>query len=135
MISWEINGYYDIATIVEYEREYYSYSGLGSTQSVAPLFDQGDNSNWVNITEWKEIDFESVQVLTEFRKGDDLLPYNFTIDANIDPFVVIEVTSDNGYGSTYRDRKNYEIRSLKDLSQSIQYIEPIGPFVPISSIY
>ena len=135
VITWEINGYYDVATIVEYEREYYSYSGLGSTQSVAPLFDQGDNSNWVNITEWKEIDFESVQVLTEFRKGDDLLPYNFTIDANIDPFVVIEVTSDNGYGSTYRDRKNYEIRSLKDLSQSIQYIEPIGPFVPISSIY
>ena len=134
--TWDVNSGYDIATIVEYEREYYSYSGLGSAQSTeSPLFDQGDNSNWVNITEWKEIDFEPVQVLTEFRKGDNLLPYNFTLDANIDPFVVIEVTSDNGYGSTYRDRKNYEIRTLKDLSQTIQYIESIGPFVPINPIY
>ena len=57
------------------------------------------------------------------------------MDANIDPFVVIEVSSDNGYGATYRDRKNYEIRTLKDLSQGIQYIEPIGPFIPISPIY
>jgi hypothetical protein len=136
VVTWDVNSGYDISTIVEYEREYYSYSGLGSTQSTeSPLFDQGDNSNWVNITEWKEIDFEPVQVLTEFRKGDNLLPYNFTLDANIDPFVVIEVTSDNGYGSTYRDRKNYEIRTLKDLSQTIQYIESIGPFVPINPIY
>mgnify|MGYP000166888917 CR=1 FL=1 len=87
---------------------------------------QKDNINPVGI---------SSMGFNEYRKGDNLTPFNFTIDANIDPFVVIEVTSDNGYGSTYRDRKNYEIRSLKDLSQTIQYIEPIGPFVPISSIY
>lgn len=134
--SWDVNTTYDIATIIEYDREYYSYSGLGSTQSTnPPLIDQGDNKNWVNITDWKEINYESVQVLTEFRRGDNLLPYNFTVDANIDPFVVIEVSSDNGYGATYRDRKNYEIRTLNDLSQTIQYIEPIGPFVPISPIY
>ena len=76
-----------------------------------------------------------IQHITERRRIDTLTPFNFTIDSNIDPYLVIEVTSDNGYGSTYRDRKNYEIRSLKDLSQAIQYIEPIGPFVPISSIY
>ena len=81
------------------------------------------------------IDFEPVQVLNEFRKGDNLLPFNFTIDANIDPFVVIEVTSDNGYGAVYRDKKNYEIRTLKDLADPIKYIEPIGPFEPIEPIY
>ena len=136
VITWSVNIEYDVATIVEYDREYYSFSGLGSTQSTnPPLLDQGDNSNWVNITEWKQIDFEPVQVFNEFRKGSNLLPYNFTIDANIDPFVVIEVTSDNGYGSIYRNKKNYEIRTLKDLSPAIQYIEPIGPFTPISPIY
>ena len=35
----------------------------------------------------------------------------------------------------HMNRKNYEIRTLKDLSQGIQYIEPIGPFIPISPIY
>ena len=136
VITWSVNIDYDVATIVEYDREYYTFSGLGSTQSTnPPLLDQGDNNNWVNITEWKQIDFEPVQVFNEFRKGSNLLPYNFTIDANIDPFVVIEVTSDNGYGSIYRNKRNYEIRTLKDLSPAIQYIEPIGPFTPISPIY
>ena len=136
VIPWNVNTTYEVATIIEYNREYYSYSGLGSTQSTnPPLLDQGDNANWVNITEWKMIDFEPVQVLNEFRKGDNLLPFNFTIDANIDPFVVIEVTSDNGYGAVYRDKKNYEIRTLKDLADPIKYIEPIGPFEPIEPIY
>jgi hypothetical protein len=63
------------------------------------------------------------------------LPYNFTIDSNIDPFIVIEVTSDNGYGLIYRDKKNYEIRGNKDLTEPIKYIDPIGPFTPISQIY
>ena len=135
VISWNMNITYDISTIVEYNNEYFSYSGLGSTQSVVPpVIDQGDNKNWVNITEWKEINYEPVQVFNEFRNGQDLLPYNFTIDANIDPFVVIEVSCDNGYGSCYCDRKNYEIRTLKDLSQPIQNIEPIGPFITITPI-
>jgi hypothetical protein len=136
VIAWSANESYEVSTIIEYNREYYSYSGLGSTQSTnPPLLDQGDNSNWVNVTEWKMIDFEPVQVLNEFRKGDNLLPFNFTIDANIDPFVVIEVTSDNGYGAVYRDKKNYEIRTLKDLAEPIKYIEPIGPFEPIEPVY
>ena len=42
----------------------------------------------------------------------------------------IEVTSDNGYGSVYRDKKNYEVRGLKDLI-SVEQQESIGPFVPI----
>jgi hypothetical protein len=60
-----------------------------------------------------------------------LLPFNFTVDSNIDPFITVEVTSDNGYGSVYCDKKNYEIRGLKDLQEPYQDIEPIGPFQPI----
>ena len=80
------------------------------------------------------------QTLSEFRKvpkdseTNPILPYNFTIDSNIDPFVVVEVTSDNGYGLIYRDKKNYEIRGNKDLTDPTRYIDPIGPFKPIYQI-
>ena len=118
---------------MKYEREVYTWSGLGSTQStVSPNLDP---LNWLKITEWKQIDLEVVQTITEFRGGDNLLPFNFTIDSNLDPFLVIEVTSDNGYGQVYRDRKNYEIRGLRDLQEPYRYIDPIGPFIPISPIY
>ena len=134
--SWEPNIVYEVATIVEWNREYYSYSGLGSSdKTVNPYLDNGDNKNWVNITEWKKIDLEPVQSITEYRNGDNLEPFNFTIDSNIDPFITIEVTSDNGYGAIFRDKKNYEIRGLKDLVQPIKYIEKIGPFQPISTVY
>jgi hypothetical protein len=65
------------------------------------------------ITYWTEINFEPVQTISEFRNGENLLPFNFTVDSNLDPFIVIDVTSDNGYGSIYRDSKNYEIRGLR----------------------
>lgn len=60
-------------------------------------------------------DFKPVQTINEYRQGDNYQPYNFTIDSNIDPFIQIEVTSDNGYGEIYTDRKNYEIRGLNDM--------------------
>jgi hypothetical protein len=53
------------------------------------------------------------------------------LDSNIDPFVTVEVISDNGYGCVYNDKKNYEIRGLKDLTLPYQDIEPVGPFEPI----
>ena len=86
----------------------------------------------MDVTEWKNLDFIPVQYITENRTGKQ--SFNFTIDSNIDPFVVIEVTSDNGYGQIYTSKKNYEIRGLNDLSDPIRYIDPIGPFVPISQI-
>jgi hypothetical protein len=75
-----------------------------------------------------------VQQFSEFRVIDNLYPYNFTIDSNIDPFLVIEITSDNGYGQTYRDRKNYEIRGLLDIRNGVITYDPIGPFIPINQI-
>ena len=133
VLAWNSEIVYNPATTVKYEREVYTWSGLGSTQStVSPNVDP---LNWLKITEWQQIDVEVVQTITEFRGGDNLFPFNFTIDSNLDPFLVIEVTSDNGYGQVYRDRKNYEIRGLRDLQEPYRYIDPIGPFIPISPIY
>jgi hypothetical protein len=131
--EWSANDVYQLTNIVEYRRDFYVYSGLGNTQSTSsPNLDPG---NWLDVTEWKQIDYDPVQTINEFRGGDDLLPFNFTIDSNIDPFMVIEVKSDNGYGSVYSDRKNYEIRGLKDLTEPYNPIDPIGPFIPITPVY
>ena len=130
--TWSANNQYDNTNIVEYDREFYTFSGLGSTQS--SLSPNLDPQNWLNITEWKKIDLEPVQSITEWRKGDNLKPFSFTIDSNIDPFVVIEISSENGWGCNYMDRKNYEIRGIKDIQQPAGRLDSIGPFVPISPI-
>jgi hypothetical protein len=130
--SWNVGSVYSVATVVQYEREYYTYSGLGDPYStLSPNFDP---NNWLNITDWRFIDFEPVQYITEFRTGDDLRPFNFTIDSNIDPFLVIEITSHSGYGQVYMDKKNYQIKGLKDLTEPYTYIDTIGPFQPIIPI-
>ena len=131
--GWTPNISYSPTSLVEYRRNIYVYSGLSA--SSVPVSPNLDALNWLNITEWKLIDLEPVQTITEWRSGDDILPFNFTIDSNIDPYLVIEVTSDNGYGQIYTDRKNYEIRGIKDLQEPYSYIEPIGPFNPIKPVY
>ncbi len=137
--KWVENHIYDTTNIVEYERDIFVFRGtMSATSSITPIV---DISNWLKINKWKEINYEPVQTLKEFRKipkgvtASAILPFNFTIDSNIDPFVVIEVTSDNGYGLIYRDNKNYEIRSMKDLTQPTTYIDLIGPFQPIAPVY
>ena len=125
--TWVSDRIYDLTSIVEYNRDIYVLSN-GMTQStINPYLD----SNWKNITEWKPIDNDPVQTIFEFRNGDNLLPFNFTVDSNLDPFVVVEVTSDNGYGCVYNDKKNYEIRGLKDLTDNNQKGDSTGPFEPI----
>lgn len=132
--EWNPVTTYQVSSVVEWKREYYVFSGLGTTSSQAPNLDP---LNWLNVTDWKKIDLEPVQTIDEWRGGgtQSLLPFNFTVDSNLDPFIVIEVTSDNGYGLIYRDRKNYYLKGLKDLTESYSYIDPIGPFVPITPVY
>lgn len=139
--SWKINSIYSETNIIEYDRDIYIHNGTESNiSSIPPSIDNGIDYNWLKITEWKEIDYEPVQRIKEFRQiisgttSNPILPFNFTIDANIDPFIVIEVTTDNGYGLVYRDKKNYEIRTLKDLTQPTTYIDQIGSFQPIIPI-
>jgi photosystem II stability/assembly factor-like uncharacterized protein len=141
----------------------YSVSGFnakGRYEYVNPYMDvtmNGSTASWFLMTEWKRVDLVPVQNLVEYRmtatfsisdmrqsmvnipneapyqiKAGD--PYNFTIDSNIDPFISIEVTSDNGYGQIFTQKKNYEIRGLNDLFQPVKYIDQIGPFVPITQL-
>jgi hypothetical protein len=147
--TWISGASYSVTSTVEYQRDIFVYSGLGATYSGNIPSPSIDSGNWLKITEWKEINYEPVQTIKEFRKIDkvsntktlasptpnQILPFNFTIDSNIDPFIVIEVTTDNGYGLIYRDKKNYEIRGLKDLREPTTYIDMIGPFQPISPVY
>jgi len=130
--TWTINTTYELSSVVEYNRDFYVYSGLGPYSTESPNLDE---LNWLKITEWRELDLEPVQILNETRSGEDLLPYNFTVDSNLDPFIVIDVTSHSGYGGIYRDKKNYYLKGTKDLTESYQYIDPIGPFVAIVPIY
>lgn len=134
VLTWKPNIEYTVTTVVEYKREFYVFSGLGLSSSVSPNLDQGPNNNWRNITEWELIDYEPIQTINEWRKGSDLLPFNFTIDSNLDPFVTIDVVSDNGYGATWGDRKNYEIRGTRDLQDTSGVGDKIGPFQPIQPI-
>ena len=132
--AWSANIFYQVSNVVEYNRDYYVYSGLGLDGATSST-PNNDTLNWLNVTEWKKIDLEPVQTINEFRAGDDLLPYNFTIDSNLDPFIVIEVSSDNSYGQTYADKKSYLIKGLKDLTDEYTYIDPIGPFQAITPVY
>lgn len=122
--NWSYGTLYNISDIVKYDRDFYVYSGYGSVtySTVAPFIDSGGSfSNWINITEWREIDLVPIQKITERRFIDNLYPFNFSIDSNIDPYLVIEVTSENGYGATYRDKKNYEIRGILDIRELESY--------------
>jgi len=166
--EWDSNRSYDVGEIVKYNRLLFVYTGLGQLAVNPPTIDNGDDRNWLDITEWIEIDYEPVQTINEYRrilpsdlfkpkengsipagsptqsihtlsengphKPLQIAPFNFAIDSNIDPFITIEVTSENGYGLVYRDRKNYEIRGLKDLTEPMRPLDIIGPFIPITPI-
>jgi hypothetical protein len=131
--KWVSSKDYKVTNIVEFDRNYYVYTGNGDPESTSNPYK--DSDNWNDITEWKRINYEPVQTINEFRKGDDLKPFNFTLDSNLDPFITIELTTDNGYGQIYSDRKNYEIRGIKDLIDDSGVGDTIGPFEPIEPVY
>ena len=135
---WISSQSYSETSLVEYNRDVYVL--LSSTQSnTTPYSDFTNNLSsstyiWNKVTEWKEIDWNPVQTISEFRQGNDLLPFNFTLDSNIDTYLTVEVVSDNGYGCIYNDKKNYEIRGNKDLIENNQIKDTTGPFVPFVPI-
>lgn len=66
---------------------------------------------WEDITIWEEIRLHPVQNIKEKRAYDDRLKdYHFSIDSSIDPFVIVEVTSSNGYGQNVLVKRAYEIK-------------------------
>lgn len=118
--SWKPDRAYILGQLVEYNRNFYEYSltasgtssGTASTLTGVPY---STTNEWTNITEWFEINLKPVQTFTEYRLGTDLLQYHFTVDTLIDPYITIEVTSDNGYGQVYTTKKNYELRPPSNL--------------------
>jgi len=104
------NIYYQPGDLVNFRNRI--YSNLGE-DSLNPLLSE----NWVDITEWEEIDLKPIQTIKETRLIGDLSPYNFTIDSNIDPFIYIELTSYNGYGGVWCHKKTYEIRGIFDIGE------------------
>ncbi|CAG7580015.1 MAG: PE-PGRS family protein PE_PGRS18 [uncultured marine phage] len=126
--SWRADQQYLFGQVVEYNKDAYAYQVLeaiptpgstgsgtfSATQSSLPPY---NNSDWFRVNNWREINLDPIQTIDEFRDGEDLLPFNFTLDTNIDPYVIIEVTSDNGYGQNYTVRKSVEIRLDADSSE------------------
>ncbi len=117
--EWAYGSAYKLGDIVKYNRLIYVWSGQsGATMSIlSPVLDEGVGYSWLDITEWKQIDLVPIDKISEYRHINNLNPFNFTIDSNITPYLVIEVTSENGYGAIYRDRKNFEIKGILDIQE------------------
>ncbi len=90
-------------------------------------------TEWFDITEWREISLNPVQTFNEYRLNNDLTQYHFTVDTLIDPYVVVEVTSDNGYGQIYTSKKNYELRPPNNLIVENIDITQTAPTVVITN--
>ena len=129
--SWSMNFDYQQGEIVEYKRKFYEFIGTQSVitsgkNSITPYVDVINHyGNWLDVTLWKKLDYLPIQTIREFRTGTQ--SFQFTVDTNIDPFVTVELTSDNGYGQIYRSKKNYEVRSILDINEDIGEIDPIDP--------
>lgn len=130
--EWSMNTIYTKTQITNYKRESYVY--IGEDNSTTDTIPPNDTSNWQKISKWKEIDYEPVQNIKELRNSNNLDPFNFTVDSNLDPFITVSIISNNGYGVTYGDRKNYELRGIRDLTEEIRNLDKIGPFQPITPI-
>lgn len=57
---------------------------------------------------------KSVQIIKEFKT--DMKAYNFAADLNIDPFIMIEVTTFNGYSEIFNKKRTYSLQSLAFLT-------------------
>jgi hypothetical protein len=127
--SWNSTTDYYFGATVEYKDLYYVYIGTQSSITATASNPFVDNLNgeglWNDITQWKKLDYVPVQNLKEYRTGTH--SFNFTLDSNIDPYIVAEVTSDNGYGLTWTSKKSYEIRGILGLQQPLQEVDTPGP--------
>lgn len=136
--DWSASANYRLGDFASYYRDIYQYVGTQSSNSIyglnaiTPVTDITTNNafaRWVLMSEWKKSDYLPIQTLSEFRTSTQ--SYIFTVDSNLDPFIIIEVTSSNGYGQIYNTKKSYEIRGMKDLIDDPGRPDPMGPFNPI----
>ena len=142
--------------IYEYISASSSFILLGTQSVITPAYiiNSGTSSIWLDITQWVPQNLTPVQILTEYRNiigftysnivnnylfytasvtpdYIDIGKYNFSIDSNIDPFIVVEVNTSNGYGCNYSINKSYEIRGTNNLYATVQPITAVAPFSDI----
>jgi len=90
------------------------------------LLENTDFILWDDVTKWAEIDLEMVQSFKEYRSGENMfLPYNFTLDSSIDPYVVVEIRAENGYGQNRTVKRSYEIRFDADDSAILETVPTV----------
>ena len=120
---------YTKGQIVEYNRNYYVYNATQSSLSITasnPYIDVINGyDNWDDITQWRRLDYVPVQSYREFRTGTH--SFNFAVDTSIDPYVVAEVTSENGYGLTWTTKKSYQIAGILNIEQTLEEVDTPGP--------
>lgn len=112
--DWVYGLSYKQFDIIRYDSEFFILTSSQLESLISPIL---DSSNWEDITEWKEIPLYPIDKISEYRTSDNLYPFNFTIDSNISPYLSIEVTSFNGYGMSYTDKKNYDIKGVLDIRE------------------
>lgn len=160
ILDWKNSIEYFDGQLATYNRHTYEYLGtessyvvMGTNSNVTPY----NSDSWLDISEWVKKDLVPVQTIFEYgnvtysnvETVNNYLfypssvtsnyikvanSYNFAIDSNIDPFITICVSSNNGYGAAYTSKKNYEIRGENSLFKGVKNIEPIGPFIPIKPV-
>lgn len=144
--TWSIAYDYTASELTKYKGKIYEFIGTQSALNYSystPLNDVlfASQSIWSDITKWEIIDLQPIQSLSEFRLGNQLYPFSITVDSNLDPYIVCELTSDNNYGLIYTSKKNYEIRSILGLStkkENITYIasepQPSFPYTYVQPV-
>lgn len=114
VLTWREDYTYIFGQLVKYNGRIYenvvnSNAPTPSPTPSAAVLSPYNNADWVEVTEWIEVNIKPVQTIDEFRKISNLLPFNFTVDKNIDPYITIDVTSDNGYGQIFTKTKYVQI--------------------------
>lgn len=126
---WSSRFDYSFGQIVEYDRNYYVYNATQSSLTITASNPYVDTINgygiWADITEWRKLNYIPVQSYREFRTATH--SFNFTVDTSIDPYILAEVTSDNGYGLIWTTKATFEIRGLANLEQPLQEVDKPGP--------
>jgi hypothetical protein len=141
--EWRPDRAYLLGQLVSYNSNVYEYgftssATMSATSSGTASYLTGvpysATNEWFNITEWREINLSPVQTFNEYRVGGDLTQYHFTVDTLIDPYILVEVTSDNGYGQIYTSKKNYELRPPNNLIVENIDTTQVAPTVVVTNL-
>jgi hypothetical protein len=126
--EWYSLGTYILGDIVRYNRSYYICSSpeyVNTSEPSKPIID----NPWTDITEWLEIDAEPIQTIEQQRT--DVSPLLVNVDAAIDPYINVVVTSYNDYGQGFTHTQFYYVVEGIAKPVDLSLGDGIGPFKPL----